>query len=656
MQRDAAAPNDSPADESTSFSRSLRNASRWIGQVQARLAGWEEDSFSGSSFSDEDQEVVQQEDAVGENDEVESEKEEQIDATGADWTAAGLAESSTDHTFDPGTDPSPSMYVWRQRQDRIGTPRSPSPTSTTTDKVAQVRRPVKVAGFFLHSLTRLLLWSVAMYVIMVYYVRARESRAIGYCDTATESNRELVRRRLIPHSTDVQNPALLDVVPPVWLPDACTPCPAHAECRHGVFRGCSTVDYFQADSTWGALPPLVRAFLPLDWLAPACVPDTHKLVLALEVGAEVERLLATWHGEVKCGISPPFEAAAGGRLSLTEREDAGALPASQVQEDLWDRMESSIDRDYFDQLWNMALTELSRAGDIEVVSGSENGSYGQLLYTPRAAMPLRCRVNLAMRTFVRRFRLLGTVVLVLLISVAWLRHRLAATAQARVKVHHLVQVSLDRLIEAARQNMLYPNFHPNPWLATTQLRDEVLSGEYNVVQRKRLWGKVARIVEENTNVRTRQAKMAGDWVKAWEWIGTIPTAFSSSLPVSPDPQRAHGEQVDGTPFDSTPRSRRSTGVGFDPDQTGASAIEASRFLQPDTGDADRTGLSAFEASRLLQTDQADETDSASQHGNTSRPLSLEVDRTNASHAIARRVHQPTGPDMEEKSALHRRYF
>ena len=40
--------------------------------------------------------------------------------------------------------------------------------------------------------------------------------------------------------------------------------------------------------------------------------------------------------------------------------------------------------------------------------------------------------------------------------------------------------------------------------------------------RRQLWQHVAKVVERNANVRTRQAQWHGEWQRMWEWMGVVP--------------------------------------------------------------------------------------------------------------------------------------
>ena len=55
-----------------------------------------------------------------------------------------------------------------------------------------------------------------------------------------------------------------------------------------------------------------------------------------------------------------------------------------------------------------------------------------------------------------------------------------------------------------------------------QLRDDVLRDEFSATRRKKLWDRVKKKVENNSNVRpmVRESK-TGDVSRVWEWVGAV---------------------------------------------------------------------------------------------------------------------------------------
>lgn len=88
------------------------------------------------------------------------------------------------------------------------------------------------------------------------------------------------------------------------------------------------------------------------------------------------------------------------------------------------------------------------------------------------------------------------------------------------RISELVYFSLKRLHDQQRFYALDPK-STYPYIAVSHLRDDILINELNVDQRHKLWNKVQKIIENNSNIRTRLAEINGEWIRAWEWVGNI---------------------------------------------------------------------------------------------------------------------------------------
>jgi hypothetical protein len=63
--------------------------------------------------------------------------------------------------------------------------------------------------------------------------------------------------------------------------------------------------------------------------------------------------------------------------------------------------------------------------------------------------------------------------------------------------------------------------NPVPYFVIAELRDFVLQDEHSAKKRQRLFDKVAKVVEQNANVRVSQEESAnGDEVRVWRWVGS----------------------------------------------------------------------------------------------------------------------------------------
>lgn len=96
-------------------------------------------------------------------------------------------------------------------------------------------------------------------------------------------------------------------------------------------------------------------------------------------------------------------------------------------------------------------------------------------------------------------------------------------AQARIedkRVAELVQLTLATLRNQEIAHHTDPVTAPAPYLSSLQLRDLVLQDEHSVSARARLWSRVERVVEGNTNVRANLEEVhGGDELRVWRWVG-----------------------------------------------------------------------------------------------------------------------------------------
>jgi len=109
----------------------------------------------------------------------------------------------------------------------------------------------------------------------------------------------------------------------------------------------------------------------------------------------------------------------------------------------------------------------------------------------------------------------------------------------------LASYALDRLAAQASRSAIDKHTFPEPWISMVQLRDDVLRDEFSAARRAKLWVKVQKKVEQNTNVRpmAREGRH-GDVSKVWEWIG----ALDFDDPAARSARRKSGRYSLGTPL------------------------------------------------------------------------------------------------------------
>jgi hypothetical protein len=98
--------------------------------------------------------------------------------------------------------------------------------------------------------------------------------------------------------------------------------------------------------------------------------------------------------------------------------------------------------------------------------------------------------------------------------------RRARLAIENKRVGELVQIALDTLRNQELVHDNDPITTPQPYLSSLQLRDLILQDEHSISDRRRLWGKVEKVVEGNVNVRVNLEEVhGGDEMRVWRWIG-----------------------------------------------------------------------------------------------------------------------------------------
>lgn len=371
----------------------------------------------------------------------------------------------------------------------------PTPSAVPVSSPSASTVPVRTG-------TRVLRWFMWICVFL-WLGHCWLTRQAGYCTSGT-----------VPIRAPLRTPQ------DVWracISPACVPCPEHGVCANGRLVSCATTDYVVAEP-WQARVPLVAQALPLALRSARCVPDTFKLVLASELADGLVDYLSHWHGQVRCQRVTPYPQTPAHLLGTY------AVPEDVVKEALLSRITESMDTSTFEVIWALAMEGLqTHAPNDMLVLTSGNARW---LVAPHASMPLSCRLRLFVRDWAWRNRMraayaLTAVLATLFAHMHWQRRRRRAQHVAL-----LAKDVFERLQAQAAQAERDGTPREIPVL---HLRDTVLSYETRPQVRQRLWAPVARIVQQNANVRSRQAQWHGEWQHVWEWMGMVPTT-----PARPD--------------------------------------------------------------------------------------------------------------------------
>jgi hypothetical protein len=101
------------------------------------------------------------------------------------------------------------------------------------------------------------------------------------------------------------------------------------------------------------------------------------------------------------------------------------------------------------------------------------------------------------------------------------RVRIQSNRQAEVEAKRMASEVFKELADYAA-DIVYDSSGRDGYISVSQLRDDVLREEFSAKRRTVIWRKVERLVEQNSNVRTKVGVLdSGDVGRGWKWIGPV---------------------------------------------------------------------------------------------------------------------------------------
>ncbi|POW20182.1 hypothetical protein PSHT_03832 [Puccinia striiformis] len=363
---------------------------------------------------------------------------------------------------------------------------------------------------------------------------------LGYCDTGMKSNGYTRDRRIDSFldpfhkdddsSDDLQSfsDTLRIKFNQIWdtanriglLPD-CQTCPTHGICDKGKLVKCE-LDFVRSHSD---LEQNINHWFPM-FMGPKCLPDTLKLVKILETSNQVYHILKKHRGQVVCssGISG---------LDVDLQDGLSTIKVYGLQENLVkdlvlssdnldDQSSPSSSSSADEEIFELALKDLEKSKQI-LRSSSLMGEERWLstFDSDQLDMNFTCRIKLGLFKIIKKFK--SILISIFLVFLAWVYGSLKIKKyrQEKIKVRELVDLALIKLRDESWIHHTNPSLSPNPpRLASAQLRDLILSYDHDPLNRQKLWKNVEKIVEGNSNVRTKVDEVRGQSCKVWEWIGS----------------------------------------------------------------------------------------------------------------------------------------
>ena len=107
-------------------------------------------------------------------------------------------------------------------------------------------------------------------------------------------------------------------------------------------------------------------------------------------------------------------------------------------------------------------------------------------------------------------------------SGAYGRYAITSSRADEKRAKQLARDVFDRLANQAALAHQEPGAYPDRGLSAVQLRDDVLRDDFSTSRRNKLWQRVQKKVEHNSNIRAAVREGAsGDITRMCEWIGPV---------------------------------------------------------------------------------------------------------------------------------------
>ncbi|KAI9704554.1 MAG: inner nuclear membrane protein enriched at telomere/subtelomere region [Bogoriella megaspora] len=294
---------------------------------------------------------------------------------------------------------------------------------------------------------------------------------------------------------------------PDWasiLQPQCEPCPPHAFCSDALITTCETDFVLQPH------PLSLGGLVPLP---PSCEPDGEKVKRVQSVADRAVEKLRQRNADYECGelIDENTGKLAGGP----------ELGETQLKAEVSSMRRKGMNQEEFEDLWRSALPEIM--GRDEVVQGSEgpaNRPRVILRSTSLASIPLSCALRRSLRLALVRHLYEIITFLFIISGSLYTRWRIVSNRRDEERAKLLASSALGRLADQAAWARTGDG--DEAYISMAQLRDDVLRDEFSATRRRKLWDRVTKKVENNSNVRpmVRESR-TGDVSRVWEWVGAV---------------------------------------------------------------------------------------------------------------------------------------
>ncbi|KAF8590554.1 hypothetical protein K439DRAFT_1627818 [Ramaria rubella] len=384
----------------------------------------------------------------------------------------------------------------------------------------------------LPSWSQLILSAVTITLAAVVALYKMESASIGYCYAGTNTNPILDKRlasriaaqecteRLAQQSGGAEAAFNISCTPlpllPLPEPMACASCPSMAYCTPDSVT-CQQ-SFVLRPHPLAQVPLFLKLFNGLPGFGPvafppSCVEDEERKRTTGRLGIALENYLAIARGQRLC-IGVSRQTSDGGDVARWGIEVARVHDHLKKVTVIQKKV---VRADEFEGLFDQAIDDLKRFG---FVITARDSSGTEWIAAVRTHLDLPCKIRVAGRNAWNEWKAHIFASILLLISAYWMRRKIAVQGIESRRVGDLVQVALDTLRNQELAHHTDPIVAPQAYLSSLHLRDLILQDEHSIPARRRLWEKVQKVVEGNTNVRASMEELeGGDEGRVWRWVG-----------------------------------------------------------------------------------------------------------------------------------------
>ncbi|KAF2676619.1 sister chromatid separation protein-like protein [Lentithecium fluviatile CBS 122367] len=313
----------------------------------------------------------------------------------------------------------------------------------------------------------------------------QEKYAVGFCGVGQDST----------SLAGVDIPEFANALLP-----RCEPCPPHAICYKNLEVQCDK-DFVKKEH-----PLALGGLVPLP---PTCEADTEKTRKVTMVANRAVQILRKRRAQYECG-EPDAEG------NIVQNAD---VSVEDIKRDIFAQKVKSMSNEEFEDLFARAIGETKLRE--EVVESTE-GTERRLASTSFAELSLLCSIRRSLRESLERHLLTIIIVFLATASGFYGKYSITTNRAMEARAKQLASDVFDRLANQATLAHHEPGAYQERGLSMNQLRDDVLRNEFSSSRRMKLWQRVQKKVEHNSNIRAAVREgQSGDITRMWEWIGPV---------------------------------------------------------------------------------------------------------------------------------------